>query len=40
MYFQAFLAPESIDRLEIDKPPGFTKVDGDSTIAIPPMLCM
>jgi len=39
-YFQAFLAPESIDSLEIDEPPGFTKLDGDPTIAIPRMLYM
>jgi len=39
-HFQAFLAPESIDPLEIDKPALFTEFDGDPTVAIPRMLYM
>ena len=39
-HFQAFLAPESIDPLEIDKPAPFTELDGDPTIAIPRMFYM
>jgi len=39
-HLQAFLTPESIDPLEIDKPALFTELDGDPTVAIAWMLYM